>query len=376
MALARRRFALSDFPESYAAARRNFLAAAEAAGGRLHSVRFDPLAGSEGEALAIDVATVGPHAGGPVLVVLSGVHGVEGFAGSVVQRRWLERLRNAPPGCAIAFVHAVNPWGFSWRTRCDAGNVDLNRNLVEDFAAIPDNTAYSKIHPILAAPAWTEDAIAAQDTALDAFGALHGAQALTDAMIGGQYTVQKGLNYGGAALAEPVRALCRLVADLATRHAGLVLLDLHTGIAARGAAAVLPFSDECDSPPARALLGAKDDRFAIGAPGVARMTGVLVAGLARRAAPMPAIAAVVEFGTVDRSAIRRALRADLALRFRPPTDHTVAAAARQRVVEAFWPSDPAWRAGLLHLADVLIDAWQDPDAVATALFAGAKRPGA
>jgi hypothetical protein len=310
-----------------------------------------------------------------VLVVLSGVHGVEGFAGSVVQRRWLERLRETPPAFAIAFVHAVNPWGFSWRTRCDAENVDLNRNLVEDFAAQPGNPAYAMIHPILAEPAWNGEAIAAQDAALDAFSALHGVQALTDAMIGGQYEMSDGLNYGGAALAEPVRALLRVIDDLAARHDGLALLDLHTGIAARGAAAVLPFSSACDSPPARALLGAQDSRFTIGAAGLARMTGILVAGLARRAAPKPAIAAVVEFGTVDRSEIRRALRADLALRFSPPADPALAAAARRKVVEAFWPSDAAWRAGLLGLADGLIDAWQDRSVFSAALFARARQSG-
>ncbi len=358
---------MTAFPDSYAAARRDFLAAAEAAGAQVRSVTFEGLAGRDGEALAMDVASLGPQSGGPVLLVLSGVHGVEGFAGSVVQRRWLERLREAPPGLALIFVHAVNPWGFSWQTRCDAENVDLNRNLVDDFAALPANPAYATIHPILAAPAWTEEAVAAQDAALADFAETHGAQALTDGMIGGQYAIREGLNYGGAALAAPVMALCRLVDDLATRHDGFALLDLHTGIAAWGEAAVLPFSAECNAPLARALLGAKDSRFNVGAAGLARMTGILVAGLARRVAPKPAIAAVVEFGTVDRSEIRRALRADLALRFAPPDDTARASMVRQRVMEAFWPSDAAWRAGLLRLGDALADAWLDTDAVTTAL---------
>ena len=212
---------MTIFPDSYAAARRDFLAAAEAAGAQVRSVTFEGLAGRDGEALAMDVASLGPQSGGPVLLVLSGVHGVEGFAGSVVQRRWLERLREAPPGLALIFVHAVNPWGFSWQTRCDAENVDLNRNLVDDFAALPANPAYATIHPILAAPAWTEEAVAAQDAALADFAETHGAQALTDAMIGGQYAIREGLNYGGAALAAPVIALCRLVDDMPRGMTGL-----------------------------------------------------------------------------------------------------------------------------------------------------------
>jgi hypothetical protein len=105
------------------------------------------------------------------------------------------------------------------------------------------------------------------------------------------------------------------------------------------------------------------------------MTGVLVTGLARRVATKPVIAAVLEFGTVDRPEIRRALRADLALRFSPPEDRALASAVRQLVVEAFWPSDPTWRADLLRLADVLIDAWLDAEAVTAALASAARRPG-
>lgn len=328
---------------SYAEARAAFLAAARAAGARLDSIAAPAgLRGAEGEALAIDIARLGPARGGAAIVTISGLHGVEGFCGSAVQRRWLES------GQPAIHIHAANPWGFSHRTRCDEGNVDLNRNLIADFSELPRNDGYRLIHPILAAPAFTDAALAAQDAALDAFAVTHGAQALTDAMIGGQYEIAEGLNYGGAAPAWPVRAIMALVDDAARAHDRLILIDMHTGIAPRGAAAVLPFAGNC------APL-ASDARFALGAPGLAAMTGVLVAGLARRA-PCPVTAAVVEFGTTDRAEIRRALRLDLALRLAPPGDAALAIAARARVVEAFWPSDPAWQAKLPALADALIGA--------------------
>jgi hypothetical protein len=350
------------FPRSYAEARQRFRRAAAAAGAALDAL---PLAGRgrEGEALAIDIARLG--SGGPALLILSGLHGVEGFAGSVVQARWLARARDAA-GMTLVFVHAVNPWGFSWGSRCDARNVDLNRNLLEDFAPPPANPGYAAIHPILAAPAWGEAALARQEAALADYAARHGAQALTDAMIGGQYDIADGLNYGGDALAWPVRMLCDLASDLARRHLALLLLDLHTGIARHGEAAVLPFAG-ATAPAARHLLTAGGDaRFSLGAPGLASMTGVLAAGLPRRVAPVPMLSAVVEFGTVDRAVIRRALRLDLALRVAPPADPALAEAARAQVVEAFWPSDPAWRAGLLSLADALIEACTG-EAVAAAL---------
>jgi hypothetical protein len=355
---------VTALPQSYAAARAAFLGAAQAAGARLSSLPDPTGPGREGEALAMDIARTGPQSGGPVVVVISGLHGVEGLAGSAVQCRWLAQ---APADHAMVFVHAANPWGFSHLTRCDAGNVDLNRNLLDDFGALPANPGYARLHPALREPAWTEDAMARQDAALAAFAAEHGAQALTDALIGGQYDFPDGMNYGGAALAWPVAALRDLVKELAAHHSGLLLLDLHTGVAPAGEAAVLPFAGPSGTPDGRHLLTAGDPRFAIGAPGLAAMTGVLAAGLARHVAPVPMLATVVEFGTVTRAEIRRALRLDLALRVATPPDAATEAAARRAVVEAFFPSDPAWRTALAALADTLAQTVLDRGAVVRAL---------
>jgi hypothetical protein len=346
-------------PETYEAARAAFLDVARRVGARLSSIP-DPA----DPALAMDIACTGPESGGPVVVVVSGLHGVEGLAGSAVQTRWLDR---APRDLAMVFVHAANPWGFAHLTRCDAGNVDLNRNLIEDFGALPVNPGYAAIHPILVAPPWAEGAMAQADAALDAFAAAHGAQALTDALIGGQYEFPDGMNYGGAAPAWPVRALCGLARDLARRHESLLLLDLHTGVAPSGEAAVLPFAGPADTQAARRLLTGGDPRFAIGAPGLASMTGVVALGLAQLVAPVPMLATVVEFGTVARAGIRRALRLDLALRVAPPADPATAARARREVVEAFFPSDPVWRAGLASLADALARTVLDRTAVTRGL---------
>jgi hypothetical protein len=355
---------LTELPASYAEARRAFLAAAHSAGARVSSIPERRGPGRDGEALAIDIARTGPQAGGPAVVVLSGVHGVEGLAGSAVQCRWLAR---APADLAVVFVHAANPWGFSFLTRCDADNVDLNRNLLDDFATVPGNPDYAALHPILQAPAWMPDALEQQDAALGAFAATHGAQALTDALIGGQYAFPDGLNYGGERLASPVRALCDLVRDMASRHRCLLLLDLHTGVAPSGHAAVLPFAGPAGSMAGRLLLTGGDERVSIGAPGLATMSGVLVAGLARRAGTVPTLAAVVEFGTVDRTEIRRALRLDLALRRAPHAGGEVVTAARRRVVEAFFPSDPEWRASLISLTDALASNVFDEPLIARAL---------
>ena len=70
-----------------------------------------------------------------VLVVSSGVHGVEGFFGSAVQTAFLREAESraaAGPNDALVFLHALNPYGFAWLRRFDEANVDLNRNLLVD----------------------------------------------------------------------------------------------------------------------------------------------------------------------------------------------------------------------------------------------------
>jgi hypothetical protein len=82
------------------------------------------------------------------------------------------------------------------------------------------------------------------------------------------------------------------------------------------------------------------------------------------------LAAVVEFGTVDKADIRRALRIDLSLRGASAayTDDGAVEDARLRVVEAFFPSDPTWRTSLISLTDSLAGTLLKRDVVISAFL--------
>ena len=62
----------------------------------------------------------------------SACHGVEGYCGSGIQisllhdAAWHEAVRAS--GVAVLYIHALNPYGFSWWRRTTQENVDLNRN--------------------------------------------------------------------------------------------------------------------------------------------------------------------------------------------------------------------------------------------------------
>ena len=106
------------------------------------------------EAYSIDVAVL-EGAADVVLLHISGTHGVEGHAGSAIQRRLLRRVSSAgslqnymasiAEGCkdgdlvpTVVLVHALNPYGFVMGRRVDQDNVDLNRNALpkEKFVAL------------------------------------------------------------------------------------------------------------------------------------------------------------------------------------------------------------------------------------------------
>ena len=70
------------FSDSYAEARNKFVEAARIAGSELSSYRLPDLTGPNNEDLVIDVARFGPKSVRNLLLVISGVHGVEGFCGS------------------------------------------------------------------------------------------------------------------------------------------------------------------------------------------------------------------------------------------------------------------------------------------------------
>src|SRR5947209_5685112 len=102
------------FPPDYFAARDRFRAAAAKLGWPVQSLPITA-PGPRGEELTIDAAVSTPAGREPVLVLSSGVHGVEGFFGSAVQLAVMEEwARSGPPaGVRSVFLHAVCPFGYA-----------------------------------------------------------------------------------------------------------------------------------------------------------------------------------------------------------------------------------------------------------------------
>ena len=118
------------FSASYAEARAQFLRSAGETGGVLSAHTHPTARGLAGEPLQIDVAAFGRRGASKVFLVVSGTHGMEGYAGSAAQIAFIQsgRLQALPPDLMVVMVHALNAWGFAHGSRT---NVDLNRNFID-----------------------------------------------------------------------------------------------------------------------------------------------------------------------------------------------------------------------------------------------------
>jgi hypothetical protein len=221
------------FAKDYADSRKRFVSAAKSLKATLKSYP-NPNKGPNGEALATDVAWLGPKNAAKVLVLLSGTHGVEAFCGTGAIMDALKNRPKLPAGTALLAIHAINPHGFAWIRRVTEEGVDLNRNFI-DFANRPANPGYDELADAILPPALEGPQFEAAQQRIAAYREKHGIAALHVAFSGGQYKHEKGLFFGGFGPTRSHRTHAAIIADhaLATRK-HVAVIDYHTGLGPHG----------------------------------------------------------------------------------------------------------------------------------------------
>jgi len=222
-----------------------FAAACRAAGGEATFHRC-PVDGPSGEALHMGEFWYGPADAATVILLASGTHGIEGYAGAGLQVGLLSTgaLDHLPEGVAVLFVHMVNPWGCAWDRREDQNNVDIFRNLVYAEPPFSDNPEYGLIDGFLNPTEWSGPVKQRADREMAEFIDAHGFDRLMSIMRWGQHEHPKGMTFHGT---EP--SWSRLtIEDIARRrlaHAKrVVAVDLHTGLGGWGELVVVSYAAE------------------------------------------------------------------------------------------------------------------------------------
>ena len=357
------RVPLSDgtLPLTYDECRARFRRAAGVAGAGL-AARSIGARGPNGQVLTIDVAAMGSPDPRRVLVVMSGVHGVEGFIGSAVQCDLLGRLDPAslPVDVAVVLVHAVNPWGMAWWRRQNESNVDLNRNWARDRITPPHNEGYDELHPLLC-PDTPEmpDPGPLVATAM-AMVEQRGIDWVRDAITVGQYTHPDGLHFGG----DHSEASTLIVEELMAGHlAGArtaLTVDLHTGHGPYGTYTLLsdqPLGSEPDG-----WLRAHFDPDAVmateGNPGATTGTkvGQIANGLGDLMGGAEYHSTTLEFGTAADEEQIVGTWLESWVHRHGDRDDPAHAAVVWEYRRCFTPDDPAWVLGAREQGRLVLDA--------------------
>ena len=338
------------FSADYFSARDRFRRAARTA---LPALALD-VPGPRGEALSIDIAWIGDCAPSRVLLVTSGIHGVEGFAGSAVQCACLGAPIALPPGCAVVLVHALNPWGFAYSRRVNENNVDLNRNFLDspaDYAgAAPE---YRRLDALLNPPS---------TPAADAFYlragwhvARHGLNALRQTVAAGQYAFPRGLFFGGERLEQGPQRFLRWLEERCAGAAYLLAIDLHSGIGPFGALTLLAargMQPESVASLSQTLQVPLAHEAGVPSAGAFHARGAMLGALGRILPGCAIDALTAEFGTYGGVRLLHALREEN--RWHHYGSGSLDHPAKRRLVAMFNPDSVRWREAVIAQGTRLI----------------------
>ncbi len=174
-----------------------------------------------------------------LLVISSGIHGVEGYTGSAVQQMFLKELLSAEvlSEMGILMVHGINPYGLKHIRRTTENNVDLNRGSDTDPSLfLSENPGYATLYKMLNPEgAVSNCSLRNQFFYLIAIGKLlkESMAVLRQAVLLGQYDYPEGIYYGGQDFEPQIDSLHRILPDFFAPYKTILAIDLHTGYGSR-----------------------------------------------------------------------------------------------------------------------------------------------
>jgi len=176
-----------------------------------------------------------------LIVITTGVHGIEGYIGSVMLDVFWEEVYPTvnPENTGVLIVANVNPYGMKYHRRFNENNVDLNRNFILDWESfdLTTNKDYPKVYDFLG-PEKTMGNLFWHEAGFYASVAkqavVNGVSTITNALTGGQYEYPEGVYYGGVEDQESTVYLKNVFAEtLQSNYENIIHIDVHSGYGPR-----------------------------------------------------------------------------------------------------------------------------------------------
>lgn len=199
--------------------------------------------------LTIDLLYLPPlKNSGKLLVLSSGVHGVEGYTGSAVQQMFLRELITPEvlSQMGILVIHAVNPFGFKYSRRATENNVDLNRGSEIDSSLFEKkNPGYGALYDMINPKGKvSSNSLKNQFFYLTAISKIlkESMNVTRQAIVQGQYEYPEGLFFGGNDFEPQIDSLHMILPYYFAPYHTILEIDLHTAYGARNVLHLFPNS--------------------------------------------------------------------------------------------------------------------------------------
>lgn len=176
-----------------------------------------------------------------LIVLTTGVHGMEGYIGSVMLDVFFEEIFTEldKKDTGVLVVANVNPYGMKYMRRYNENNVDLNRNFIMDWENfdLSSNKDYPKVQSFLEPKGkignafWHEVGFY---LSLAKEAIFTGADVISDALLTGQYESPQGVYYGGTGDEASTAYLKSVFNDcLDGEYENIIHIDIHSGYGPR-----------------------------------------------------------------------------------------------------------------------------------------------
>ncbi len=358
------------FQESYEECRARFRSLAGAlektsAGGLRHEI---PVASRSESELSLDLLYLpARQARERLLILSSGVHGIEGFAGSAVQQMFLREIlpQLDTSRMGVLLIHGLNPHGFKHFRRVTENNVDLNRNCDVDRALFSSgNEGYAKLSDFLnpeerVSLGFYSGPLFFARAMLKILQASMGS--LRQAILQGQYQFPRGLYYGGQDFEPQITALRPLLEEILAGYTMVLTIDLHTGYGERNRLHLFP--NPVAEPQVRQALERVFENHPIDwgdKEGFYTVTGDFVGFIGKLAPGSLFLPMVFEYGTLDSQTTRGAIRSIHNMILENQgfhygyEDSGDEREVKRRMREMYLPSSPEWRSEVIRQARELL----------------------
>ncbi len=351
--------ATAYFNETYEDCRSDFLSEAEKIKQEYSFVEVSNILvpNKSGQELYIDLIYIPAQDTAINLMVLtSGIHGVEGFAGSAVQLMTIKEIisQDLLSSTGLFLIHGLNPFGFKNIRKVTENNVDLNRNCAINQSLYDVvNEGYRDLVEMLGPTKKADHAnsknrnfhiIAVQKIITESMAALR------QAALQGQYEYPEGIYYGGQKFEPQISALAPILKGIMVDYSEILTIDLHTGYGANGVLHLFP--NPIEDPIVKSGLenifsgyqidwGDSDDFYTI--------LGSYVDWIGSLAPGKLNLPMVIEFGTLDSQKTLGSIRSIQNMILENQGQHhgfkneRTEAKIKSRFREMYYPSSEEWR---------------------------------